>query len=586
MRQLSLMTFLTMWQTLRRWHFWPLIALLVLCAGWMQRQPWPADEPRFVLVAQQMVESGDYLLPHRGIELYPDKPPVFMWMLAASYKLTGNWQAAFLLPSFLAGLLVLWLVHRQARSWFGVRAANLSVFALLFSVQFTYQFKRAQIDPVLVALVTAGVYQLLRYYTLDRKPWRLCAAMALAGIGVVTKGVGIIVVLMLPVAWFASYRAAGHLVPAASHERWWLRGIVAFVCLLVPIVLWLTPLWLAVKSSQNPEYSAYLQNILFKQTATRYTNAWHHHQPAWYFLEVMLTTWIPISIAALFLWRGWWRRISAKGLAKRPDARYLLSAGFVLLVVLFFSISPGKRDMYILPALPIAALMCGPGLILLGRNRIWQHLLTGVALCLSIGLLLLGLIVIMQEPSFATKLAARHQFVGNGMWWSFAAAGLLSLVAVLFWQFKSRSQRGFYGFVSVLASLWILPLGFIGLRELDAASSGRLITERARSVAGDDATIGFVDWKEQHYLQMRGTKTEFGFSKPLREQRLAALNWIYQNPVRHFVIVQDRAMDAEDYDDKCFLREKSVNLGVSNRRRWYLVNFESIPLSCAVKRPQ
>ncbi len=570
-----------MWRTLRNWHFWPLIALLVLCAGWMQREPWPADEPRFVLVAQQMVESGNYLLPHRGSELYPDKPPVYMWMLAASYKITGNWQAAFLLPTFIAGLFVLWLVHRQARTWFSVRAANLSVLALLFSVQFTYQFKRAQIDPVLVALVTASAYHLLRYYTLDRKPWRLAVAMAIAGVGVVTKGVGIIALLMFPVAWFASYRRASHLIPAGTDERWWLRGGVGLFALLLPIALWLTPLWLAVKSSQNPEYSAYLQNILFKQTATRFANAWHHHQPAWYFLKVIATTWLPITFAAVFLWRGWWRRIG-----KRPDARYLLSAGFATLVVVFFSISPGKRDMYILPALPFVALLCGPGLVLLSRNRIWQNLLTGLALAFAAILLLLGLLALLQEPKFARALAERHQFEGSKIWWSFVAAGLLGLLAVLFWQFKSRAQRGLYGLFSVLACVWTLPMGFVGLSELDKASSGRIITERARSQVGDEATIGFVDWKEQHYLQMRGAKTEFGFSKPLREQRLAALNWIYQNPVRHYVIVQDRAMDAEDYDDKCFLRENSVDLGISNRRRWYLVNFESIPLSCAVKRAQ
>ena len=52
------------------WFF--AIALLMLSAGYGLREPWPADEPRFVLVARQMVESGDWLFPHRGIELYPD----------------------------------------------------------------------------------------------------------------------------------------------------------------------------------------------------------------------------------------------------------------------------------------------------------------------------------------------------------------------------------------------------------------------------------------------------------------------------------------------------------------------------------
>ena len=42
------------------WLFW-LFALLILATGLGLRDPWPADEPRFALVAKQMVESGDWL---------------------------------------------------------------------------------------------------------------------------------------------------------------------------------------------------------------------------------------------------------------------------------------------------------------------------------------------------------------------------------------------------------------------------------------------------------------------------------------------------------------------------------------------
>jgi 4-amino-4-deoxy-L-arabinose transferase-like glycosyltransferase len=57
------------------WWFFA-IAFVVLAAGIGLRDPWPADEPRFVLVAKQMWDSGDWLFPHRGAELYADKPPL------------------------------------------------------------------------------------------------------------------------------------------------------------------------------------------------------------------------------------------------------------------------------------------------------------------------------------------------------------------------------------------------------------------------------------------------------------------------------------------------------------------------------
>ena len=76
------------------WFF--VIAFMVLFAGYGLRDPWPADEPRFVLVAKQMVESGQWLFPHRGIELYPDKPPMYFWLLALSYFAIGSWRWSFL----------------------------------------------------------------------------------------------------------------------------------------------------------------------------------------------------------------------------------------------------------------------------------------------------------------------------------------------------------------------------------------------------------------------------------------------------------------------------------------------------------
>src|ERR1700760_1626562 len=80
------------------------MAFIVLAAGIGLRDPWPSDEPRFALAAKQMVESHDWLFPHRGRELYADKPPMLLWSEAASYEITRSWRVAFLLPSLIAGL--------------------------------------------------------------------------------------------------------------------------------------------------------------------------------------------------------------------------------------------------------------------------------------------------------------------------------------------------------------------------------------------------------------------------------------------------------------------------------------------------
>ena len=75
---------------------WILLALAVLVASGMGlRDPWPADEPRFAVVARDMVASGDWLFPRVGGDLYQDKPPLFMWLVAAALSVTGSLRLAF-----------------------------------------------------------------------------------------------------------------------------------------------------------------------------------------------------------------------------------------------------------------------------------------------------------------------------------------------------------------------------------------------------------------------------------------------------------------------------------------------------------
>ena len=174
-----------------------LLASLSLLAGLGLREPSPPDEPRFVLAAKEMVESGQWLFPHRGSELYSDKPPMLMWLQAAFYTVSGNWRVAFLLPSLLAALGTLWCVQDLGRRLWTRKVGLYAAWALLFAFQFTWQAKKAQIDPLVTFFITLANYGLLRHLLLgpDWRWWTL--GWFAAGLGTISKGVGVIALLML-----------------------------------------------------------------------------------------------------------------------------------------------------------------------------------------------------------------------------------------------------------------------------------------------------------------------------------------------------------------------------------------------------
>jgi len=534
------------------WLFW-LIALLILGTGLGLRDPWPADEPRFALAARQMLESGQWLFPHRGIELYSDKPPLFMWLQASLLWLTGQLRIAFLLPSLLAALGTLWCVVDLGRRLWTTRVGVLAGYATLLAFQFTFQAKRAQIDPLLVFWVTLSCYALLRH--LLRGPdWRLWTlGWAAAGLGTITKGVGVLALLILLPAGIAALRGWPGVRVHARDPRFWL-GPLAFIA---ACGIWLVPMLVAALGAGSADYRAYVDDLLIRQTVTRYANAWHHQQPWWNFIEVALTTWLPTVLALPWALPAWRRRL------QRRDPRYLLPLVWVLLVFVFFSIPAGKRDMYILPALPMLALALAPLLPGLLRRTGVQRMLLAFVLVLALATLAAGLAMLLSDPGFARRLLeGRPPHVATGLGWMFTAIGSFGLGACL-WFGRRRAPAAL---LATLTLLWLL-YSLVGAPLLNDGSSSRGLMRAVGATIGPQAELGLVGWREQQMLMADRPAADFGFRQPLSVQFAAGLRWQQARPQQRWLLVEQG-----DGLPACVDRAHARDMGLTNGRRWWLLD--------------
>jgi 4-amino-4-deoxy-L-arabinose transferase-like glycosyltransferase len=547
----------------RRELWWFLgIAFVVLAAGIGLRQPWPSDEPRFVLVARQMWESGDWWFPHRGSELYADKPPLYFWLLGAAYALVRNWTWAFLLPSLAAAMATLAMTWDLGRRLWSHRNGLWAAVAVLCALQFLYQSKRAQIDPTEVAFITLGMYGLLRHALLGpnwRWFWLGCFA---AGLGVITKGVGFLPLLaLLPYAAMRWRGWNGLATPGPGNGWRWALGALAF---LAAIALWLVPMVLFALNDGDAQHRAYLDEILFKQTAGRYASSSIHPQPPWYFLGVIAMFWMPFSLALPWLaprWRDAWRERSAK---------VWLPLAWSLLVLLFFSLAHGKRDMYILPMLPMVALAAAPYLPAIAAKRSFRAWLFALVAALGLLLLVAGAWALAGEPKFEARIEAERGLApaADALWWLLAATGAAMLAALAF------ARR--HLFASVAAALGMMTvLLFCGTAVLlDDANSARGLMRAARAQAGPDAEIGLVGWREQNLLQAVGPTAEFGFRQPWDEQLRRGAAWMAQSPQRRLLLVNEDALLP------CVDRARGSVAGRANRRAWWLVPQAAITGPC------
>lgn len=541
--------------------FWlfMLVAFIVLAAGIGLRDPWPSDEPRFALSAKQMVESGDWLFPHRGSELYSDKPPMLFWMQAAAYEVVRDWRIAFLLPSLLAGLLTLGLTYDLGRRLWNRRVGLFAAAALLATFQFTYQFKRAQIDPIVVGWITLANWGLLLHFLRGpnwRAYWLGCFA---AGLGVITKGVGVLALLMFVPYLALRWRGWSGVTQTSAAAGRWLAGALFFVA---PIVLWVVPMVLAARARGTPEYAAYVQDILFRQTAGRYARSWDHPHSAWYYLPIVLFSWFPLSLAYPGTLRRWWQAL------KQHDARIVLPLVWIVLVIAFFCIPRGKRDVYILPALPMLALASAPYLEELVRTR-WLRV-AAFSVALGVGALLALAGIAAFSGGTLERLARRGlPSAGSAEWGIVIAIGAAMLLGAAIF----RVRRGVPALLAALAATWLV-WSFAAYPLLNADSSAAGVMQRTAAIIGPEAELGMVAWKEQNLLMADRPVRDFGFNVPWPEQFVAATHWLAQAPSQRWVFALDEAMG------NCVDKTKAIHVGRANRRQWWLFRADAVIPGC------
>lgn len=539
-----------------RWPWWSWLLIFIFLAwGIGLRGPWPADEPRFAQIALEMVQSGHWLMPHRGGELYPDKPPIFMWSIALGFLLTGSMKIAFLLPSAIGGWLTLWLSYDLSRRFFNEQTAQRTVLLLLGTVQFTLQAKTAQIDMMVCALITLGNYGLLRFWLFGHQ-WRwYYLAWAAMGFGIITKGVGFLPALMLLPYWLTQGWQRRSRAPLS-----WVR-LAAFAAgplvMFAAVASWGLPMLLHVWHSTDPLLQAYRDNIMFRQTAVRYAHSLGHQKPFWYFIvNVIPLFWLPLSLLLPALARRWWRSYRQY---QRP---IVLMVGWAILVLIFFSLSPGKRGVYLLPALPMLAVAAGPWLAELWQARWSNNLLRFILAMFGSGLTIFTLGFWLN----GWGLAQDDIPTTSSAFWSFALAlGLILLTTAVL----TPKRNVWTSAAWAVALCWVLYCSW-GYRAMDPWRSDEQFMALVEQRVPQDAQLAVVGFKEQQLLFTHQPLTHFGFHSDINEEVLAARDWLQEAPDQRWLLLPESAAK------QCWQESQWQDVDRIHRHNWVLIDGQQI----------
>lgn len=450
------------------------LALLFYLPGIGSRDLWNPDEPRYGQVAREMLEGGSlesFVVPHLNGDLYTHKPPLLFWSIAAFSAPFGDVsEVTTRIPSLLAAVAAILGVYRLGLLLFGRRTALMA--ALIFGTcyKINWQGHVGQIDMLLAALVLWSVYFWTRGYLAARaeeRPRHYLLYFVFAGLATLAKGPVGLLPTLISILVFLALRDR----PALREFPLW-RGLALWAGV---VLVWLGPAlyWGG---------ELYQREILFKQNVTRYVDPWHHHQPPHYFLTVLPIDFMPWSLLLPAALVAGWRLLRGE-----ERKRWIFLIVWVLTTLIFFSVSPAKRTVYILPLYPAVALLTALGLDLLARraaemqpamSRLWLRL-PAVFLTLVVTLAAVAVFVIGPGRK-ETEVVGRDlpHLLGGGL--AFLAAGLIWATRELW---RGRIDR----FVLCKAASFALFLAFawaVMVPRLDPVKSTRQLCEKLVAMAG------------------------------------------------------------------------------------------------------
>ncbi len=446
------------------------------------RDLWEPDETRYAVVAREMVQRGNWILPHLNGDIYAEKPPLFFWLVNLSTFLGGaNSELANRLPSALAGLITLFVTFLLGERLFHPRVGFLSAMVLATSILFLQISRWMMLDSLFTLLFLFTIFYFFQGFENEarRRRYYLFAGLFM-GLAVLTKGP----VAYLPVPIFIIFGLSQRNVKAFwnTHLLW------GTLLSLLVVFLWLLPAcWVGGEE--------YTERILFGQTVGRLMGSekYFHREPIFFYLirfPLDFFPWIVLLPSALIL-----------GFRNKENVRkeFLFLIIWFLFIFFFFTLSKGKKDNYLLPLHPAAAMLIGVlwDSELRSSKGGWGTLsgLVVLTFLFFIGFLLF----VMGIPE---KLYPHLRAYQSVELWTLFYLPLGSLVSVLL--FLKRKKRASFMTLVVAFGLFYLHLSLI-LPKFNSERSMKVLSERilARIGPEDELKMAFSEFNGLLYYTQK-----------------------------------------------------------------------------------
>jgi 4-amino-4-deoxy-L-arabinose transferase-like glycosyltransferase len=435
-----------------------------------------ADEPRYAQIGREMLARHDWVLPTINGQPWLEKPVLLYWGEIISYRLFGVQDWAARVPSALFAMVLVFAIYAFLLRF--REGAEFDGAMITVSMAGMIGFARgASTDMQLTAPFCIAMLAWWTWRKTDKRFW-LAVFFVLLAIAALAKGPVAPAFALLIVGAYAWLRRDGE----GFLRSLWLPGFGLFFLVSVP--------WYILVQRRAPEY---FRTFFLQHNLERFgTNLYQHSQPFWYYIPVfllMVLPWVVFTAPALVeSVREEWRvrrRLEEpeRVTAENDDGLSSFLIVWILVPIVFFSISRSKLPGYILPSIPPASILTAFYLHGTGISRI--KLMLHSLVC---GVLMAGALVapfsMMREPSPSTT---RYIIA--------VSSGVIAIVVLLFVRKSGLRVLRFVTLVPVVLGLMLL-LRLNGIT-IDETQSSRSINQQLKKVGAADSRVAVFNARRE-----------------------------------------------------------------------------------------
>ncbi|WP_242167246.1 MULTISPECIES: lipid IV(A) 4-amino-4-deoxy-L-arabinosyltransferase [unclassified Pseudomonas] len=388
---------------------------------------WIPDETRYAQISQEMLLSGNWVAPHFMGVRYFEKPAAGYWLIALGQAVFGeNLFGVRIASALTSGLSVVLAYLIARRLWNDPRKSFACALLYMSFGLVAGQAGYSNLDPQFTLWVNLSLVAL--WFALDsRTPRGRLGAWAVLGVacamGFMTKGF---------LAWLLPVLIA---VPYMLWQRR-LGELLRYGPLAIGVALLLCLPWVWAIHLQEPDYWRF---FFWHEHIRRFSSDNAQHARAWWFF-------LPIMVVACLPWAALLPSTVLKAWKDKGQPPIVFLALWLLLPLVFFSLSNGKLPTYIMPCLLPLALLMGHALVELIKHGKPRAILINGLVNAVIGLVaMVGLIYLqVSNPMYGHSHAEMFSLS-------------LAFIVLLFWILANLLQA-----VRPL-TLWAMPALGIGL---------------------------------------------------------------------------------------------------------------------------